>query len=444
MRFLRLGASTAVIFSFILLSCAKRASKESATPDFFQIGVQTDLLSLDRFSFQSLGETDIKDLLYDPLFYIENKKIKSDIIPHFKILDHKIKLETKDPKLLADIKDNFKKYKESVLWSYTFKDFELEKDSVVYKKKEGFFFALINFVKVFKLEGKRYGAYKAENLVKGLRVDLIKNKNWILKDRVGDYKKNLRVQRIKSTKMGLESLHSKKIKVFVPSEVFNKDILDIYKERIEVSFSKDKKYNLSFYSKMASYDFLLLEVFCSNKKNLQKALTTNWMLVKDKCSSKKDLLKNESRNIRFVFSNPNFQAFLEVYAELLKNKKGLFAKINLLKERNLAEVLQKGGFDYYFSLDVDFSSHIFYYESYHSKGRYNSLKVKNTKLDLLLDQSLKASTLKDFYSFQEKIKGEWQELEPFLFRFTSPKVEFIKEKDASFVESKSLKRLMFI
>jgi hypothetical protein len=235
--------NTAVIFSFSFQTSCIEKTKKSRTP--IKIGVQSDLLSFDPLSFQSLGEKKVIDLLYGRALYIKDNQIKTDFNTKVTLADHKITfkaLSKNEKKLLSEV---FKKGSKSTLWKSVFTDFDFRENSIYYLKKENFISNLKTLMPLLRVKGDGYGEYEVQEHQKGIKV-LLAKKNNLNKNKKRASK--ILVKRVKTFSGGLDQVYNQDLDVFLPNESPKKNELKAYKD-LDVVYSNDQTENLRLYFK---------------------------------------------------------------------------------------------------------------------------------------------------------------------------------------------------
>lgn len=423
MLFLKLVASTVVICS----GCDNSSQKEGS--DFVKIGVSTDLLSFDPFSFQSLGERDVIDLIYDRLFEIEGLEVKSNYLKNLKIHKKKISFDKMSDELFGETQAVFFKGKSSVLWKDVFNQFKLERTQIKYLKGEDFIAQLKTLWPLLVFEG--YGAYKVVSHIKGVSLTLKSSRS--------DVAENLKIIRVKENQVGIDMVLSGAVDIYFPSMPFSKGLLGAYKN-LEINESKSDHLKLRMYHKFGA-ETGLGRVYCNNQKDFEKMLGVEWRLEEKACDSSESL---EQKDISLIYSDRVLMKYLDFLHNRLKEKTGASLNYDMKSSLNLTKVLKMGQFDHHLSLERIGEKTPVLKDSFHSKGRYNSYRLKDPLLDRELEKLSKSSSLESYKRFEQVAKKRLNEVLPLSFSYTKPLIESIRLKSSIKCSSKSSKRLIFI
>ncbi len=414
-------ASTVVIFS----GCSPKESKILA-PDL-KIGVTTDLLSFDPFSFQSLGERDITDLIYGSLFTIDKEQISSEYLEDIKIKENTLIFDKVDKPLFLKVKSVFDKGNKSVLWKDIFSRFKLEETRISYLEEKDFIAQLKTLSSLIVFEGE--GPYKIEKFIKGQRINLISKKSYIVE--------RLSIRRVKDNKTGLDLVKSEELDLYYPGRPFEKGVVEAYKE-LEAIGSKEFDMKLRMYQKFGKRSSLE-KVYCENKVGFEKVLGPGWTLEKDLCEYNKESRKP----LRIIYSDRYNLKFLDYLGDHYKKQIGGAFNYQMLKSSDLTNTLKMGQFDYHLSLEKTGKSTPVFYDSFHTKGQYNTYGVKDGILDAKLAEASQSVDLKGFSNLETVARKRLLKVLPVLFSYSKPAIDYVKRKDFQVSTSKSSKRLIF-
>jgi ABC-type transport system substrate-binding protein len=445
-------ASTAAIFSLISLTvgCDSGVKKQNKSLKTIKIGLQSDLLSFDPFSFQALGEKNITELLYDRLIYFENNQLKSDFKIVLSLKKNEVLIKNLDPLVRKKIKDIFTKSRSSVLWKEIFKPFDFkrmdnklnkknssvaETYKIIYSGEKNFISNLKSLAPLLVVEGGPMGQYQIDSFQKGIKLGLIKNPN----------RKNSKVQvdkillrKVKSISEGLKSVSQKEIDVFVPFHPSSKGDLEPYNKLLFVK-SMNKSQKLRLYSKFGEHS-PLQSIFCSNTKEIKKVLEKTWKLKTKSCSKK--VKKTKPKNLNVIMSSNYGKQILDLLSQMYLKETGRSIEYEVLDGLKLSERLKSGKFDHYLSIDVESESLPVLFDSFHSKGRYNSLRIQDPKLDKLLQKASQATSIEEFNFLERKARARLKKVLPYIFEYSRPQTLYVVRKNNSLKFLKSSKTLM--
>jgi len=419
---MRWVASTGVICSLFFSSCTLEQStlSQNDTERPFLIGVQTELLSLNTLSVNSLGENLVLDLIEPKLFYFdESNELKS----FYGVTKFNGKtLFSNDSQLNKALLASFKKIKGSPLWSSNFKDFTIEKaEKIACKLNE---FCLDKFVSLIGLlRSTEFADYEVTSFDKTRSVSL----NKINKDAIGPQKIN--VVRFKKALDALLYLSEERLDLFHPNEsVASKNNDLVFK-------SSDHKYmRLSLYKKSSatlSKDFK--KSFCNSEKTIKKSFS-DWKTDYSFCKNKSNIRFKSKKLIKVVSDT---KLVIKMFDIIFQNKPiNLKIDYKFFKAFKLTNVLKKGDFDLYLTEEQYDESYNLMFEAYHSKGVYNTLKISNKALDKALDKTKKMTSFSDYFAQQKRIKKALDDVEPLVLRLRKPFYEFIYNKNS--IDSKEL------
>lgn len=434
MHFLRLVASIVVICS----GCSQPPNKAleaklKTKADSIKIGVTTDLLSFDPFSFQSLGERKVIDLIYGRFFTFEShpngSQIRSNYLTGLRLEKNKLSFNSMDDELFLKIKNVFEKGNSSVLWKTIFLQFDLYKDSITYKNKSDFIGQLKNLAPLLVFENE--GVYKVKEHIKGQKVVLTTEDKSLIK--------NLIVLRVKDSQSGIKLVESKGLDVFYPGSLFSKGLIEAYKNITAVK-AEDQFLYLRLYYKFKGKN-PLSKSYCLNKIGIKKMLGDRWVLEKDSCLETED---EPAKKLYIIYSDSFGMKVLDFLFDKYKNSKGKKIDYEELKSTKLTKVLKMGRFDYYLSLEKLSRTTPVMFDSFHSKGRYNTYRLNDVKLDLLLDKVSESTDLKAFDSFSTQARKRLFEVMPLVFSYKMPVINYIKHSENERISLKSSKRLIFL
>jgi hypothetical protein len=391
------------------------ASSKTAGFVSFRIGVQTQLLSVDPFSVNALGEKKAIDLLEPKLIKILNKK--SFVSEYGDIVFDGYSLNTPNTSLKIEIKKSFKRVKNSSLWGLQFKDFKYdESKGIVCLSKEACVSKFITLSSL--LRSKKYALYKTLKFKKGseLRLGLIKSSTAL--------PKIITFRRVKNVNDGLSFLRQKKIDLFYPHESLldkKDDLFFVKKEGASLRLSLFMKYQDGL-----SKPFL--KALCASIQTLKRSFK-DWRLTKNICDDNRNIRFSSSAQIKAIGDSKNTNKLFDV---LYQNKTNdLKIDYRVLKPFSLTKVLKAGDFDFYVSEETYDKSYPVLYEAFHSEGQFNTLKYKNKKLDKTLESSKGVGTLEEFYKQQETIKNVLNAIESVLIRFERDNVDLVYRKQDS-------------
>ena len=439
------AANTAVICSFLGLlgGCDSRNQKKKTDDkNKIKVGVQSDLMSFDPFSFQALGESNITDLLYDRFIYFEDSSLKSDFGIDVRIEGSSLIIKKLEPKLAKKIKDIFEKSRQSILWKDLFRPFDFEIDDdrlkiykITYKDQMNFISNLKSLAPLLIVDGDVRGAYKIKNVQKGIKLNLEKNIDWVGSE---PRLKKITLKKIKTVSDGLKQVSQKEIDVFLPFHPSKKGDLEPYQD-LDFVKSPDRFQKLRLYSKYGKPS-ALKSLFCKNKEEISKVLEKSWALKSKTCDKKDEPVLPE--DLKIIMSSDYGQKILDLLAQAYKKESGKNLEYEVLDSLKLSERLRSGNFDHYLSLDVEFKDMPVLFDSFHSKGRYNSLKINDSELDALLVRAGKARTLKTFEKFEDLSRARLKEVAPYVFEYSRPHTDFVVLKNNKIKILKSSKKLM--
>ena len=408
---LKLAVSTGVIFS--LANC----NLENDQKRFFKknkkklvVGTLTDLMSIDPLSVNSLGETFVKSLLYTQVFYIENNKFKSDYFKTkfdgkaLKILSTKTNLVD-----LKDIKQAYKELLESALWKNAFKGVYFnEKSGFVCEEIKNCISKITGIIRLIKL--KKIGSFKVLQFVKGQTL-LLKNK------KTGNM---VYIVRIKNIEDGEKLLELGKLDIVLPVG----ELTSARKLSLSYFHHKNKQLRLTLYKKFKQpLDRQFYKALCESKKTIDKVFRS-WKSKYNICSDKSNIIfKSEKETL--AISNSNY--IIKIF-DVIKPKVTNELVYEKRSSMELIENLKNADYDLYLSEEIFDATYPVLYSAFHSLGAFNSLQIKDKKLDMILEKASEAKTLQKFNTFSNMAKVRVNRIEPILFRFEKTFVEFIIKK----------------
>lgn len=414
-------ASTVVIFS----GCSPK--NDPVAPPDLRIGVTTDLLSFDPFSFQSLGERDITDLIYGSLFIINNEKLSSKYLKNIKIEKGALVFDKVEGPLFLKIKSIFDKGNESVLWKDVFSKFKLEETRISYLEKKDFIAQLKTLSSLIVFKGD--GPYRIEKFIKGQRVNLLA--------KTDDIVKRLAIIRVKDNKTGLDLVKSKDLDLYYPSRPFEKGVIQAYKGLRAIK-SEEFEMKLRLYQKFGVRSSLE-EVYCKNKSGFLKVLGEGWVLEKDACNLK----GRRKASSTIIYSDRYNLKFLDFLYDHYQKQVGGSFSYKMLKSSDLTNTLKMGQFDQHLSLEKIGRSTPVFYDSFHTEGRYNTYRVRDSNLDEKLIKSSESINLKGFYAAESEARNRLLKILPVVFSYSRPAITYVKRKDFKSFQAKPSKRLIF-
>lgn len=408
---LKWAVSTGVIFS--LTSCDYKSDQES----FFKkqgkklvIGTLTDLMAIDPYSVNSLGETFVKSLLYSQVFYIENNKFKSQ---YFKInFDGnalKIIKNKTDLVALKDINKAYTKLKNSALWKSALKGVSFsEKSGFVCEETKNCISKITGIIKLVKL--KKLGAFSVLQFVKGQSL-LLKNK------KTGNI---VYFVKMKDIEDGEKLLMAGKLDIVLPVS----DLMSQRKQSLSYFHHKNKMLRLTLYKKFKQpLDGQFYRSLCDSKKTIDKVFKS-WKSKYNICSDKRNITFHQ-KNKTIAVSNSNY--LIKIF-DIIKPKVTNNLTYEKKSSMELVKVLKNGNYDLYLSEEIFDATYPVLYSAFHSLGAFNSLQIKDKKLDSILEKASEAKTLQEFNTFSNLAKVRVNHIEPILFRFEKTFVEFIVKK----------------
>ncbi len=425
MHFLKWVVSTAAIFS----GCD---FKKPVKQEELKIGVSYDLMSFDPFSFQSLGERDVIDLIYSRLLEIDGGKIQSDYLSNIRLNERSIKFDKMDDETFAKAKAVFFKGKHSVLWKSVFDKFALSRSSIIYKGENDYLAQVLTLWPLLVMEEK--GFYKVSEHKKGRYVSLESNDSKLIE--------KLKIIRVKDHQTALDMILKKDLDYYFPSKAFSKDFLKPYKD-IEVVKSKDRATKLRLYYKFGK-NTQMNSIFCSNQKDFQKLLDSDWVLEKDQCGKVINEKVSKVDSLKLLYSNRSLMKFADFFSNLLKTQTGIDLEYELKSSLDLTKSLKMGQFDLHLSLESEKLDQFVLKDSFHTDGVYNTYKVSDKALDKSLEKSSKTMNFKEFESINAFSRKRLDEVLPLVFSYTKPAVKYIKLKSSKKHSSKSLKTFIFL
>jgi len=436
--------STAVIFSIFSLvaGCDLKYVKGEKPNEIIKFGLQSDLLSFDPFSFQALGEKNTIELLYDRLIYFENNNLKSDLDVSLKIVGRSVVISGIDAETSNKINNIFSSARSSILWKDLFNPFDFKASTkktktylISYNENKNFISNLKSISPLLVVKGDELGSYKIEKFQKGIKVKLVKNLD---KKNSNHRIEKIMIRKVKSMSDGLKAVSQNEVDVFIPLSPSSKGDTEPYKDLI-FSKSTNKLQKLRLYSKY-NEKLALKNIFCSNKKEFTKVLEKSWRLSNKSCFGKK--ISGVSRDLKIIMGSEYGKQILDLLNQLYLKHTGYKIEYKILDGLKLSEALRSGDFDLYLSIDVESSSLPVLFDSFHSNGRYNSLQIKDPKLDHLLEKASKAATISDFNLFEKQAGARLKKISPFIFEYFRPHVEFVVHKNNNLKFVKSSKKLM--
>ena len=418
---LKLVVSIGATCSFISCSPDLTVSDEVFKSDQKKlvVGTQTELMSIDPLSVNSLGETFIKSLLYKKIFFLENNKFKSDYF--------NVKYENKTLKILSqkknsqvslqDVENNFEILINSTLWKTAF-------EGISFKKSTGFICdvsknclsKITGLIKLIQI--RKTSPFEIKHFVKGQTL-LLLNK---------ETKSLVYFIRIKSIEDGEKLLNAGKINIMIPTE----GLKSIKDPKLSYLYHKNKTVRLSLYMKFNdSLDKSFKKALCSSQQTLKKILK-GWVLKHSVCLTKRNITFKDKETLGVISSSRNLNRIFDI----IKPQLTIPLIYNKLKTLQLVELLKKSDFDLYLSEEVFNTNYPILYSAFHSQGEYNSLSVNDKRLDKILDKASESKNISQFNHYSNLAKTRLSYIEPVLLRFEKPLVEYITVKKQSVLSLK--------
>lgn len=395
--------------TFSLVSCNYNNKKENFLKNKQKklvIGSQTDMMSIDPLSVNSLGETFIKSLLYKQVFYIQNNKFKSEYF-NIRYEDKTLKVSSSKNDIVSmnDLRLAYESLTTSPLWEQTFEEILFDKDKgFVCKELKNCISKLTTLVKLLKL--KKIAPFEVLQFVKGQSL-LLKNRKT---------QNIVYFVRIKNIEDGEKLLEGKKIDLVLTSENFTAN----NKKQLSYFHHKNKTIRLTLYKKFNKpIDKDFYKALCESRKTIEKVFK-KWRSKYNICNINRNIIFETKNKIKAVSSSKNLNKIFDVIKP--KVKKLLYENKSPFE---LVKILKNGRYDLYLSEEIFDTNYPVLYSAFHSSGRHNSLEIKDKKLDEALDKAANSKSLKEFNTLSNKAKVRVNQIEPMLFRFEKKYVEFI-------------------
>lgn len=413
-------ASTAVIFS--LGGCFSKKKSKKVSPQLV-IGAPFSLLTLDPFSFQALGDGPVYRLIYDfPL-----------VLSGYSFKESPASIKWKEGNLfLSDGNFEFKEYargilrgKESVLWSKAFSniEFNVSESSLSFSHFDDL--RIVSSYLFF--DGKNRGPYRVGKFLKGAFLELVKNPHWYGEN--SEFPESIKLVRVKSPDQGLKLLKSGKLDLYFPRSYLHGKTLAAY-PLIKPHVFADKSFVFGLYYNQEREQPCLSSSLENIKETLKRIFGEGWRVNFD--PENQPTRSKVCRNLAALVNFKEGERILDILAQDYRQKLGFELTYENPSSIDLTKRLKKGSFDLYLSLDLEDNDQVIPYESFHSRGKYNSLRVSDSRVDRLLENRKAQGSLGTKKEINEELKDLINEVKPMFFESSSPAIEYLQRSSQSY------------
>ncbi len=400
---------------FIFSSCSDKKLKKSRNS--LRIGGSFNLLTLDQYSVNALGDSFLYKLIYDQVIDLSKGRMKSKFLKNVYIKERSLFFDEIDEHLYNDLFASYKEGLSSVLWSSHFKKYRLSTQGLM-NKGEGSFEDLKIISSYWMLKGKNFGRYKVKKVLKNQRVTLISKEK----------RKKVTLYRVKSQAQGVKSVSAGELDVYINDSALGSSYKNLFKN---LNFIKDKEKSiyLRLYKKDTIVNYLG-ESIAATMEQTRKLIDRDFALNKKMIGQSQKKIK-DFKKIEIIFNDQSLEKVVDTWSLEYKSITGKEAFYESLSDNRLSKKLSKGIFDYYFSLEVEGGDSGVYFESFHTQGKYNTFKLSSRELDLLLEKKRKSWDLVERRTFDLSARRLLRELDFIVLEWKAPFYGHVTTKDLS-------------